>query len=149
MRRSGIFFGVAIIVAGALLLAINLGVLSTSAWNFFWPVIVILLGAWFLMRPTINKDRTVDAVQSNVTLDGASQGEIVFQHEPAACRWMPAHDRVNCSAAPFSGRFNRYSALSRLCKSCARNPHDLISQVPGMQANTVTNGMSGQLRGIA
>ncbi len=131
MRRSGIFFGVAIIVAGALLLAINLGVLSTSAWNFFWPVIVILLGAWFLMRPTINKDRTVDAVQSNVTLDGASQGEIVFQHGAGRLQ-------VDAGARPgelFSGTFlggvsTDIQRSADYVKAVLETPHDLIFAGP-------------------
>ena len=80
MRRNGIFFGVVIILAGALLLAINLGVLTTRVWNFFWPVVIVLLGAWFLLRPVLMKNQPLDSVLSDVPLEGASRGEITFEH---------------------------------------------------------------------
>ncbi len=57
MRRNGIFFGVVIILAGALLLAINLGVITTRVWSFFWPVVIVLLGVWFLLRPVLQKNQ--------------------------------------------------------------------------------------------
>jgi len=80
MRRNGIFFGVLIILVGALLLAINLGVVTTRVWNFFWPVLIILAGAWFLLRPTLYKNQKLEPVQTSIALEGATQGEIVFQH---------------------------------------------------------------------
>jgi hypothetical protein len=80
MRRNGLFFGVVIILAGALLLAINLGVIMTQAWTFFWPGLIILAGVWFLLRPTFYKNQTLEMAQSSIKLDGAARGEIEFHH---------------------------------------------------------------------
>lgn len=131
MRRSGIFFGVVIILLGAMLLAINLGVLSSRAWGFFWPVVIVLLGAWFLLRPALYKSRTLDPVQSEVPLENAAEGEIVFQHGAGRLQ-------VDATARPgdlFSGTFlggvsSDVQRFGNRVKTVLETPHDLIFTGP-------------------
>lgn len=47
------WFGVAIILVGVILLLQNLGFVSSGAWNVIWPALIILLGISILAR----KDR--------------------------------------------------------------------------------------------
>lgn len=80
MRRNSLFFGIVIILVGAVLLAINLGVVSVRAWTFFWPALIILAGIWFLLGPTLNKYQKFETVQTSIALEGATHGEIEFHH---------------------------------------------------------------------
>jgi hypothetical protein len=131
MKKGGIFFGVIIILLGAMLLAINLGVLTDRAWGFFWPVVIVLLGAWFLLRPVLYKNSPLDSVQSNVTLDGAAQGEIIFQHGAGRLQ-------VDATAKPgelFSGTFlggvtTDIQRSTGSVKAVLETPHDLIFAGP-------------------
>lgn len=79
MKRSSLFWGCAIVLLGAVLLASNLGVIQGNVWGFFWPALIILAGIWFLMRSSA-KNLPVESVASNVPLEGAVEAEIEFNH---------------------------------------------------------------------
>jgi cbb3-type cytochrome oxidase subunit 3 len=79
MKKSNLFWGSAIVVLGALLLANTMGVLSVNVWAFFWPALVILAGVWFLLKSS-QKGKNVEAVASNIPLEGATSAEIEFNH---------------------------------------------------------------------
>jgi predicted membrane protein len=79
MKKSNLFWGTAIVVVGALLLASNLGVIRGNVWVFFWPALVILAGVWFLIRSS-DKGKRLDIVAANVPLEGATVAEIEFHH---------------------------------------------------------------------
>ncbi len=50
MRNSGVlFFGGLLILIGVMILAGSL--FNVNIWNYFWPVLLILLGLWVLVRP--------------------------------------------------------------------------------------------------
>ncbi len=79
MRRSGIFFGLFIILLGAALLAVNLGYADQRIWGYFWPGLLVLLGAWFLLRPRVmHQPLSVD--KASFPLGGAAEGEISFHY---------------------------------------------------------------------
>lgn len=42
------FIGLALIVIGVIALLVSMGVLPGSAWNYLWPVLLILLGLSFI-----------------------------------------------------------------------------------------------------
>lgn len=92
MKRSSIFWGTAIVLLGAILLASNLHLIVGSIWSFFWPALIILMGIWFLMGPAWQR-RSVDTVQSTLPLEDATQGEIAFHHGAGRLE-------VNASARP-------------------------------------------------
>lgn len=79
MNRSNLFWGTAIVVLGAVLLAGNLNLIQGNLWVFFWPALVILAGVWFLLKST-SKEQDVVAVASNIPLEGATGAEIEFNH---------------------------------------------------------------------
>ncbi len=43
-------FGIALIVIGLAFLLQNLGFLPANAWNVIWPILVIAIGAGFLLK---------------------------------------------------------------------------------------------------
>jgi lia operon protein LiaF len=49
-NRTVIFWGLVLVVGGLVLLAGNL--FNINVWALFWPVVLIALGVWFLIRPT-------------------------------------------------------------------------------------------------
>lgn len=49
-QRRGLWFGGILIVLGAYLLLDNLGLFSGFQWGIFWPVVIILIGVFFLVR---------------------------------------------------------------------------------------------------
>lgn len=55
MRTNRIFWGLIIVLLGSLLLMQTLGILSWSAWTYFWPIFLILLGGWFILGPVLFK----------------------------------------------------------------------------------------------
>ena len=79
MRRSGVFFGIFIVLVGAVLLAINLGYVDNRAWGFFWPALLVLLGVWFIMRPRMRRG-TLATEQSSFPLNAASEAEISIHY---------------------------------------------------------------------
>jgi len=79
MKRSSLFWGSAIVLLGAALLAGNLGIIRGNVWVFFWPAVVILAGVWFLLRSTAKNEEIVTTA-ANVPLEGATAAEIIFKH---------------------------------------------------------------------
>jgi len=44
------WFGVAIIIVGVVLLLQNLGLVSGGAWDIIWPALIVLIGASILAK---------------------------------------------------------------------------------------------------
>lgn len=42
--------GIVLIIIGITFLLKNLGIISSGAWGFIWPALLIVLGLWFLLR---------------------------------------------------------------------------------------------------
>ncbi len=59
MRTHSRFGAIALILVGAIFLLINLGVLPVRELKAllaqWWPLILILIGAWMLVRPQRNR----------------------------------------------------------------------------------------------
>jgi hypothetical protein len=79
MRATSLFWGIVIVILGALLLLNSTGVLPFTAniWGIIGAAFLIILGAWFLLAPTLFRqdftDETVsiplaDINQANITL---------------------------------------------------------------------------------
>lgn len=52
------FFGLVLIIIGAVFLLQNLGILTGDSWNVVWPAIIILLGIIVLTKPAQRKSRS-------------------------------------------------------------------------------------------
>ncbi|HEY9086933.1 MAG TPA: DUF5668 domain-containing protein [Anaerolineaceae bacterium] len=75
MRRSSIFWGVAIILAGVVLLLSNLGLLPVNAWNLIWPLALVLLGLWFLFAPRLARG-SLETRDLALPLEGARSAQV-------------------------------------------------------------------------
>jgi hypothetical protein len=78
MRRSIIWGGV-LIVLGALFLLDNLGLLPVHAWEVFWPLVLIALGAWTLLG-VARRSASRGVSVSEVPLEGAARARVRIQH---------------------------------------------------------------------
>ena len=47
-RRSGLFWGLVLIILGALLLVQQY--LGINVWQYFWPVMIVAFGLWLIIR---------------------------------------------------------------------------------------------------
>lgn len=75
MRANRLFWGLAVIIAGVLLLLSNLGLLPVNAWNLIWPLGLVLLGLWFLVAPRLARgDRETRDLA--LPLEGARSADV-------------------------------------------------------------------------
>lgn len=78
MRRGGVFWGGILILLGVLFLLQNAGVINTSVWGLFWPLLLVGLGVWLLLgvlaRPAGG------AEEASVPLAGAGRAELRIAH---------------------------------------------------------------------
>lgn len=79
MRRSSLFWGSILILAGILFLLDNLGLLGgINLGNLLWPLFLIALGLWFLWGTFFRRSPTIERVR--VPLEGASQARVHVSH---------------------------------------------------------------------
>jgi hypothetical protein len=102
MRRTSTFWGAIFLLAGALLLLENLGVLSIDAWQIPWPVAIILFGIWVLWRaatgPTAAPASTLE-----IPLDGAETLHLALHHGAGRLRLGGGAAQVMAVAGEFEG----------------------------------------------
>ena len=79
MRRSTFFVGAFVVLLGAVLLAINLGVVTSKVWTYFWPLVLVLLGVWFIVGTYMKKDK-LESVERSIALAGDREAEIEFNY---------------------------------------------------------------------
>lgn len=85
MRRSSLFWGIVIVLAGVLLLLQQMGLLLFNFWAVFWPLMLILAGIWFLLGPSMfRRDYQEEAV--SIPLEGATEADIRFRHGAGSLR---------------------------------------------------------------
>ncbi len=80
MRKSTVFWGIVVILAGVLLLLNSFGLLGFSAWKVFWPAFLILLGIWFLLMPMFRKKGAVSSEHISLPIESASEAEVILNH---------------------------------------------------------------------
>ena len=66
------YAGIALVVAGALLFAQQIGGFVLSLFRFTWPIVLIALGAWILQRARRRRER--EASGSTWTHDAPAEG---------------------------------------------------------------------------
>jgi hypothetical protein len=80
MRRGSMFWGLAIILLGSMLLLDTLGFLKFN-WGVAWGLILILGGAWFLWAAYLGHGRPdMAAEQATIPLQGASRAALHLHH---------------------------------------------------------------------
>ena len=84
MRRSSLFWGIVIVLAGVLLLLQQLYP-AFNFWAIFGPLILILAGIWFLLGPSVfRRDYREETV--SIPLEGAVEADIRFRHGAGSLR---------------------------------------------------------------
>ncbi len=66
---GGIFF----IILGGFLLLVRLRIFHHNLWHYFWPLLVIALGLWILVRPARSRDKKK---MSDVSADEISLSQV-------------------------------------------------------------------------
>ncbi len=79
MRSSRLFWGVALVLAGSILVLQNLGILPGSFWGVFWPLALILFGGWILLGPTLRRREWKTEVAA-LPLQGVTEATIEVHH---------------------------------------------------------------------
>lgn len=80
MRKSSIFWGTVVILAGVLLLLNTLGLLSLSVWKIFWPAFLVILGIWFILGPRLHKRNELSQEHLAVPIENTTDAEVIFKH---------------------------------------------------------------------
>ena len=93
MRRGTLFWGIALISVGFLLLVGAL--FRVNAWNLIWPLFLIALGGWILWgilfgRPSME---SMETAQVTIPLEGAGQARLHVRHGAGRLR-------IDSSASP-------------------------------------------------
>jgi hypothetical protein len=79
MKKNSLFWGSAVLLLGVVLLFSNLNILKINIWTLFWPLLLVLLGVWFLLGPAMGK-KSMDTVQTTIPLEDTTSAEIAFHH---------------------------------------------------------------------
>ena len=78
MKRNALFWGLVLVVLGALLLLDNLNILQFSVWQIVWPLLLIAAGAWVLLGVT--QGGRGEAQQLSVPLEGEPAAQVKLSH---------------------------------------------------------------------
>jgi hypothetical protein len=79
MRSNRVFWALMLVLFGFVLLASNLGFINVNVWRFFWPVLLIALGVWFLIGTTMGPQE-MDALEGSVDLEDAKSASVTVKH---------------------------------------------------------------------
>lgn len=81
MKIRQLYWGVALVLFGLIALASTLGWLrGVNIWALIGPYFLIVLGAWFLLRPVILKNEKIEAEAYRLPLDDAREAELKLEH---------------------------------------------------------------------
>lgn len=79
MRGHGVFWALALIVGGSLLLLNNLNIVSVS-WGVIWALFLVTLGIWFLWGALVAPRRPIDVQDASIPLAGAGRAYVKIEH---------------------------------------------------------------------
>lgn len=101
MSRDNLFWGLLLLVAGAILLGNNLGYFSFDI-RLLWPLVIILLGVYILIGRSLYSSKEFEAKEISVPLNGAAEANIRIEHGAGSLRISGAAKNGNV----LSGRFH-------------------------------------------
>lgn len=102
MHRNRTFWSLLLILIGVLLLLSNLGLLPVSVWPLIWPILLIALGLWILVRRAIGPAR-LEAESITVPLEGAQSARVVVSHGAGRVRVSGAAPAGQLLSGEFNG----------------------------------------------
>lgn len=78
-RRGNIFWGIVLILIAVLLLFKQMGILIGDVFAFFWPLLIIVFGAWLIFG-YITRRQPVQGEQISIPSQGAASAYLRFDH---------------------------------------------------------------------
>jgi hypothetical protein len=105
MRKNGVFWGSMIILLGLVLLLNSMGLLPGNFWSLFWPMVMIMLGLWYLIRPVIQRG-AMESQTLTLPLDAASSAEVKIRHGVGKLTVGAAAGSSNLLEGTFEGGMN-------------------------------------------
>ena len=131
MRKSGIFWGIVIILAGLLLLSNTLQIVQFSFWKVFFPLALILLGVWFLMGPTMFR-RDLTPQYSGMPLQGARAIDLKLAHGAGRLEIGASSNPAELLSGSFVGGVQSSATLEAdgTLKAKVEAPTDIIMAFP-------------------
>lgn len=102
MRRNSVFWGVALVVLGGLLLLKSLGIITWNVWFIFWPALLILAGVWLLLGISgRNQDHQTD--QLTIPLQSAQEAVVEINHGAGVLKIGAGANPANLMEGSFAG----------------------------------------------
>jgi hypothetical protein len=80
MRKSNLFWGMMLVLGGAVLMLNTTGILKFNVWSVLFPLFLVALGLWFLVGPMIFRNQKLETQTINVPLEGATSAKIKLEH---------------------------------------------------------------------
>lgn len=105
MRSGRMFWGLVILLIGAILLLEPLGLLpeGASVWKFIWPAVIILLGVWMLLVPAFYRGRKLETETLSIPLQGAAEAKMRLKHGAGKLEVSALEDENTLIAGEFDG----------------------------------------------
>lgn len=105
MRRSGLLWGLILLLVGVLLLLSNLGVIALDIWSAIWAVLLIVIGLGMLWSVLSGPQGEGEEVR--IPLEGASAASLRLQHGAGRLRVGSGADPQALVEGTFGGGLNR------------------------------------------
>lgn len=80
MRRGELFWGPLLVLLGVLFFLKGAGYLTGDVFSWFWPLLIIAVGAWILLGGVYSRSRYETVEKFSVPLQGAREASLSIQH---------------------------------------------------------------------
>ena len=104
MRRSGLLWGLILLLVGLLLLLSNLGVIALDIWSAIWAVLLIVIGLGMLWSVIAGPQGEGEEV--TIPVEGASRASLRIQHGAGRLRLGAGADPEALVEGAFGGGLN-------------------------------------------
>ncbi|KPL07775.1 hypothetical protein AMJ86_02910 [bacterium SM23_57] len=102
MRASNLFWGGVLIILGGLILVDSLEVIEINLWPIFWPLLLILFGAWILLGYFMRREKEPGEYDS-IPLGGIQSAKMVFHHGAGQLKVSSGAESGNLASGTFGG----------------------------------------------
>jgi hypothetical protein len=105
MKRSNLFWGVALIVAGALFILRAAGLLPVDVWDLFFPLGMMFVGAWIILGRYIRPTKA-EASTLSIPLEAATSVELDMDYGAGRLTLAASDDPEQLLGGEFVGGVN-------------------------------------------
>jgi hypothetical protein len=101
MKRVVVYWGIALIVVGVLLLLGALGIIPASS-GLIWPLLVIAAGAW-LIWAALNRPGKIEVQEASIPLEDATRAQVSIHHGAGRLNIAPGASPGQLANGSFGG----------------------------------------------